>query len=489
MSVDSVFHERHVPSHAKVPDPAWLRLAADAAQVGFWHLDAETGVIDCTPRCKANLGIPVDAVVTLDTIWSIIHPDDREPVNARVQQAVASRGAYAVEYRAVWPDGSVHWIASRGRYVEIAGRPGMVGTTVDDTDRRRVEELNRLITTNVAEGLCLMDASGRFTFINPAAAEILGWTADDLRGKDVHTAVHQSHPTADCPLTATLFQGKAVSDSEEEWLHKNGSTVPLSISATPIVEEGRITGAVLSLHDITERKQMENALRDASRARDEFLATVSHELRTPMTSILGWAQLMKVMNIDAELRVAVEQIELAAKAQAAIVDDLIDISKAITGKLRLHIDTIDVVSVLDEAIRFVETTASAKKIEILKLVQCDDPMLQADRGRLHQVLWNLLSNAIKFTPEGGWVEVRLECTSERLSVRVRDTGIGIAPAFLPSVFDRFSQQSAAESRQHGGLGLGLAIVKQLVEMHGGTVSAHSDGIGKGATFTVVLPRR
>jgi PAS domain S-box-containing protein len=489
MSLDPVLHERPAPAYAKHIDPAWLRLAADAGAVGFWHLDVQTSKIDCTPRCKANLGIPQDATVSLETIWSVMHPDDREQVNARVQQALANRGAYAVEYRAVWPDGSVHWIASRGRYVEINGRPGMVGTTIDDTERRRVEELNRLITTHVAEGLCFMDANGRFTYINPAAAELLGWTADELRGRDAHTAVHQSHTTGDCPLSRTLLGGQALADNEEQWLHKDGRTLSLICSATPIVEEGRVTGAVLSLHDITDRKEMENALRDASRARDEFLATVSHELRTPMTSILGWAQLMKVMHIDPDLRVAVEQIELAAKAQAAIVDDLIDISKAITGKLRLHIDTIDVVAVLDEAMRFVETTAAAKRIEIVKIVECDDPMMQADRGRLHQVMWNLLSNAIKFTPEGGKVEVRLTCTADRLTVCVSDTGIGIAPGFLPSVFDRFSQQSAAESRQHGGLGLGLAIVKQLVEMHGGTVSAHSEGIDKGATFTVVLPRR
>jgi len=489
MTIDPVLHERAHHPFARPADPAWLRHAADAGQVGFWHLDAESGVIDCTPRCKANLGIPPDAKVTLDTIWSVMHPDDRERVGACVQQAVESRGAYAVEYRVVRPDGSVHWISSRGRYVEIAGRPGMVGSTIDDTERRRVEELNRLITTNVAEGLCFMDANGRLTYMNPAAAEILGWSEDALRGKDVHTALHQSHPTADCPLSQVLFAGAPVSDNEEQWLHKDGHAVSLICSATPIVEEGRVTGAVLSLHDITDRKRMENALRDASRARDEFLATVSHELRTPMTSILGWAQLMKVMDINPELRVAVEQIELSAKAQAAIVDDLIDISRAITGKLRLHIDTIDVVSVLDEAMRFVEQTAAAKKIEIEKTVECDDPMLKADRGRLHQVLWNLLSNAIKFTPEGGQVSVRLECTADRLVVRVRDTGIGIAPEFLPSVFDRFSQQSASESRQHGGLGLGLAIVKQLVEMHGGTVSAASDGIGRGAQFEVVLPRR
>ncbi len=490
MTVDPVHHERAIPTYATALEPAWLRLAADAGCVGFWHLDVETGVIDCTPRCKANLGIPLDSrVVTIDTIWALMHPDDRDRVNDRVQYAIETRASYAIEYRAIWPDGSVHWIASRGRSVDIAGRPGLVGTTIDDTERRRVEQLNRLITTHVAEGLCFMDASGRLTYMNPAAAEILGWSEDELRGKDLHTAVHESHPTAECPLSQTLFEGKTVSDHEERWLHKNGQSISLICSATPIMQEGRLAGAVLSLHDITDRKLMENALRDASRARDEFLATVSHELRTPMTSILGWAQLMKVMNIDAELRVAVEQIELAAKAQAAIVDDLIDISRAITGKLRLHIDTVDVINVLDEAMRFVETTAAAKKIDIERIIDCEDPMLKADRGRLHQVLWNLLSNAIKFTPEGGRVWIHLECTSERFKVTVSDTGIGIPPEFLPSVFDRFSQQSTSESRQHGGLGLGLAIVKQLVEMHGGTVSAASEGVGKGATFVVVLPRR
>jgi signal transduction histidine kinase len=351
-------------------DPDWLRLAANAGTVGFWHLDSATGCIDCTPRCKVNLGIPPETNVTLDTIWSVMHPDDRESVGARVQAAVAARGSYAVEYRAVWPDGSVHWITSRGCYVEVDGRPGLVGTTIEDT----------------------------------------------------------------------------------------------------------------------ERKQMEDALRAASRERDEFLATVSHELRTPMTSILGWAQLLKTMELNPELRFAIDQIELSAKAQSTIVDDLIDVSRAVTGKLRLQVARIDAVVVLNEAMQMVETTATAKRITLNRTVHCDSATLFADRGRLHQIFWNLLSNAIKFTPVEGSVNVRMDCMADRLTVSVTDTGIGIAPEFLPYVFDRFSQQSGATTRQHGGLGLGLAIVKQLVEMHGGTVSAASEGAGKGATFTVDLPR-
>ncbi|HEX2059254.1 MAG TPA: PAS domain S-box protein, partial [Thermoanaerobaculia bacterium] len=307
-------------------DPAWLRIAADAGRVGFWHLDLGSGHIECTPRCKANLGLPADTKLTIDIIWSIMHPDDREPVNARVQRAAAERGDYAVDYRAVWPDGSLHHIHSRGRYVEIDGRPGMVGTTIDDTERRRVEELNRLITANVAEGLCLMDAEGRLTRMNPAAEKILGWSEGEIIGRILHDVVHYKradgspYPMMECPLRRTLFDGVAVTDYEDHWIHKNGTFVPIICSSTPIVENGRITGAVLSLHDMTERKVMEDALREASRARDEFLATVSHELRTPMTAILGWAQLMKTMPLNDDHRMAADQIELSAKAQAAIVD-------------------------------------------------------------------------------------------------------------------------------------------------------------------------
>ncbi len=483
-----------VPRANEAADPEWLRVAADAGRVGFWRLDLESGNIDCTPRCKANLGIANETSVDIDVIWSVMHPADRKRVGAIVQKAVETKSAYGIEYRAIWPDGSVHWIASRGCYIELEGRPSLVGSTIDDTERRRVEEMNRLITTHVAEGICFMNAEGHLTFLNPAAQKILGYTFDELRGRVLHDVVHYKHPDgtpfpmSECPLGKTLTEGKSIVNHEDMWIDKGGRFVPLVVSSTPIAEEGSITGAVLSLHDITERKLMEDALREASRARDEFLATVSHELRTPMTAILGWAQLMKIGDLEPDIQIAVEQIELSAKAQAAIVDDLIDVSRAVTGKLRLNVARIDAVTVLNEAVQVVEATAAAKRIRLERLVECETAPIIADRNRLHQVFWNLLSNAIKFTPAGGRVEVRLQCTEERLTVAVSDTGIGIAPHFLPHVFDRFSQQSGATSRVHGGLGLGLAIVRQLVEMHGGTVSAASEGTGHGATFTLTLPR-
>ncbi|MDQ3281803.1 MAG: ATP-binding protein [Acidobacteriota bacterium] len=473
--------------------PAWLRAAADAARVGFWHLDLESGNIDCTQRCKANLGIPPDANVTIDTIWHVMHPDDRETTGVIVQKAIESRGDYAIEYRAIWPDGSVHWISSRGRYVEVDGRASLVGTTIDDSERRRVEELNRLITSYVAEGICFMDPQGRLTFMNAAAEKILGWTFREVSGRMLHDVVHYKRPDGtpfpieECALGATLA-GTAIIAREDQWIHKDGQFISVVCSSVPIAEEGRIAGAVVSLHDITERKRMENALREAGRAKDEFLATVSHELRTPMTAILGWAQLLETMELTPELRTAIEQIELSAKAQAAIVDDLIDVSRAITGKLRLHVSRIDVAEVVREVTQMVDASAAAKRIKLSTELSGTNMNLIADRGRLHQVFWNLLSNAIKFTPTEGAVQMRVAATDRDMTVVVRDSGIGIQPEFLPYVFDRFSQQSGATTRMHGGLGLGLSIVKQLVEMHGGTVTAESEGAGKGATFTVVLPR-
>jgi PAS domain S-box-containing protein len=472
----------------------WLRSAADTGRVGFWHLDLATGTIECTSVCKANLGVAPDAKLTLTTIWDVMHPDDREHVNTEVRHAVDTRGDYAVEYRAIWPDGSVHYILSRGRYADADGRPAVVGTTIDDTERHRAEELNRLITTHVAEGICFIDASGRLTMMNPAAEKILGWTESELRGRPIHAAVHHTlpdgspFPVEQCAMMRTISDGAPVINHDDVVIHKDGHMVPVRCSAIPIVRNGHVTGAVYSLHDTTSQREIDEALREASRAKDEFLATVSHELRTPMTSILGWVGLMKMMPLDSELRMAVEQIELSAKAQAAIVDDLIDVSRAVTGKLRLTLDNVDVMTIIDETLGTVAPAAAAKRISLTKSITCDDCIVRGDRGRLHQVLWNLLSNAIKFTPAGGTVAVHVEAVGDHLAVHVSDSGIGIIPEFLPRVFDRFSQQSASASRQHGGLGLGLAIVKQLVEMHGGEARAESAGIGTGATFTFTLPR-
>jgi len=226
----------------------------------------------------------------------------------------------------------------------------------------------------------------------------------------------------------------------------------------------------------------------ASRLKDEFLSTLSHELRTPLTSILGWANLINTMNLDGATRAqAMESIERNAHIQKRLIDDLLDVSRIISGKLRLDMKEVNIHSVIEDAIDVVRPTSAAKNITIAYAGHDDVAPISGDPARLQQVVWNLLFNAVKFTPEGGRVEVRIERADSRARVVVADTGQGIRAEFLPRVFDRFRQADGATTRAYGGLGLGLAIVRHLVEAHGGTVHADSQGEGRGATFSFTLP--
>jgi PAS domain S-box-containing protein len=227
---------------------------------------------------------------------------------------------------------------------------------------------------------------------------------------------------------------------------------------------------------------------ESGRLKEEFLATISHELRTPLSAILGWARMLRLGQLSPEDSIkALDTIERNARAQAQLVDDLLDVSRIITGKLRMDVRPADPNSFIDSAVEAVRPAAEAKGLRVQKVMDTGDISIPGDPTRLQQVVWNLLSNAIKFTPRGGRVQIRSERVNSHLEIVVSDTGMGIPPDFLPHVFDRFRQADQKTSRQHGGMGLGLAIVRHLVELHGGTVSAASAGEGKGATFTVMLP--
>lgn len=222
--------------------------------------------------------------------------------------------------------------------------------------------------------------------------------------------------------------------------------------------------------------------------KDEFLMTVSHELRTPLTAIYGWARMLVTGQIrEDQKRRAIETIERNAQAQTQLVNDLLDVSRAISGKVRLDVRAMDLSHVILAAIDSMQPAADAKGIRLQAMLDPKAGTISGDRDRMQQVVWNLLSNAIKFTPKGGKVQVTLERRDPHVDVVVSDTGCGIEPKFLPHVFDRFRQADAGTTRQHGGLGLGLAIVRHLVELHGGSVSVESGGAGAGATFRVHIP--
>ncbi|MDQ1590550.1 MAG: hypothetical protein QOG71_1177 [Pyrinomonadaceae bacterium] len=254
--------------------------------------------------------------------------------------------------------------------------------------------------------------------------------------------------------------------------------------------------------EIAERREAEERLRaalareqvaradaeQANRLKDEFLATASHELRTPLTAILGWTHMLLHGQLDeANAARAVVTIERNAKAQAQLVEDILDVSRVITGKLRLEVAPVDIAPVINAAIDSVQLAADSKNIQLSVTFDPSARHVSGDAGRLQQVVWNLLSNAVKFTPEGGRVEVRLERAGAQARLTVSDDGCGFNPAFVPYIFDRFRQADGTSTRRHGGLGLGLSIVRHLVELHGGTARADSPGEGHGATFTITLP--
>jgi CheY-like chemotaxis protein len=222
--------------------------------------------------------------------------------------------------------------------------------------------------------------------------------------------------------------------------------------------------------------------------KDEFLATLSHELRTPLSAILGWSQLLRRDDGNAlDLRQGLETIERNARAQVQLIEDLLDMSRIVAGQLRLDVQPVPLSEVIESAIQTVAPAAAARSIRLEKVLDPRAGPVSGDPARLQQVVWNLLANAIKFTPKGGKAQVTLACVNSHVELSVADTGEGIAPEFLPYVFDRFRQGDGTTTRRHGGLGLGLSIVKSLVEMHGGSVRAMSPGVGLGATFTVLLP--
>ncbi len=244
----------------------------------------------------------------------------------------------------------------------------------------------------------------------------------------------------------------------------------------------------------TDALEKERAARaqaeEATRLKDEFLANLSHELRTPMNIIIGWAHLLRAgpLNEQQKLRAA-ESIERAARSQAQLIEDLLDVSRIVTGKFRLRMQDVDIGAVLRLAVESLRLVAHAKQV-VLTAAQPHSPaVVRGDSDRLQQVFWNLLSNAVKFTSAGGCVDAQLEQTGTQVQIRITDTGVGIAREFLPYVFDRFRQADSTSSRQHTGMGLGLAIVRHVVELHGGKVEADSAGENSGATFTVTLPLR
>lgn len=353
---------------------------------------------------------------------------------------------------------------------------------------------------STADAVLLTDAGDRVTFMNSAAERLTGVREDAALGRFVGDVLrlHQSE-TDRLNLTGT-GEGNT---SEYTLVRADGTTCPVEETHAFIRDEDeRVGGVVRTFRDITRRRESERERRallrreqaaraaadSANRAKDDFLATLSHELRTPAAAMIGWAELLKGGRLDSERsQKALAALERSARTQAAVLNDLLDVSRVVRGVMRLHVRRVSLPDVIGEAVDTIEPALITKRLQLRLDVAPDLPVIDADPDRLRQILWNLLSNAVKFTLEGGWVALEAARDGECIRIRVSDNGCGIDAAFLPFAFERFRQAESAQTRSHGGLGLGLAIVQHLVHLHGWTVDASSDGPGRGAQFTIRLP--
>ncbi len=348
-----------------------------------------------------------------------------------------------------------------------------------------------------------VNVGGRICYVNAAALRFFG--ARDARELLGRSPADLAAPESKARVAARgqhLAQiGQTMPVEPEEWQRLDGSRVPVEAAAAVVPWQGT-TGILVMLRDVSERRKSEeertqllasersarSVAERASRMKDEFLATLSHELRTPLTAIVGWSQiLVRGRTSAAETTHGLEAIDRNARALTKLVEDLLDMSSIISGKLRLDMHMLTPLSFVEAAIETIKPTAEAKRIRLDRNLDPRTGPLRGDANRLQQVVWNLLTNAVKFTPEGGTVRVTLERGDSHVQISVADTGQGISAEFLPYVFDRFRQADATIRRRHSGLGIGLAIVKQLVELHGGEVWVESTGEGRGTTFVVSLP--
>ena len=492
------------------------------------------------------LGYTVEEWLSTPNFWlSIVHPEDRERAAAEAHAIFESRTVGVSRFRWTHRDGHAVPVEAQSSVIlDERGEPvGMRGVTMDITERKNAEErlrfiaeasrvlgasldyeatLERLSRLSVAAlaDYCIIDladADGAVRRVaashseparQPLVERLREYPPDGERAVGVSKVLRTGEPLVVPEVTDEVLASMTRDEEHAGLLRELGLK---SFIAVPLVARGRTIGALTfastrarreyTAEDISYAQEIasraalaiENArlykrAQEVNLAKDEFLATLSHELRTPLTAILGWVHILRATQQDGEgARHGLEVIERNAEAQHQLIRDLLDVSRIITGKLRLDTKQIELAPVVEAAIDSVRQAADAKNIRLGTEFNEETDLVTGDPDRLQQVIWNLLSNAIKFTPKGGNVGVSVGREGSDVCIRVSDTGQGIPSAFLPHVFERFRQFDGSTTREHGGLGLGLAIVRHLVEQHGGHVSAESAGEQRGSTFTVSLP--
>lgn len=547
-----------------------LKFALEVARMGRWEWNILTDKITWSENLESLFNQEKGTFDgTHKALIQSIHPQDREFVSHSLKQAVWEGKEYDIEFRVIGVDGTIGFCASKG-YVfrDPAGNPlRMVGVDMDITKSKLIEQQLRLsesVVVNAKDAILITEAEPidqpgpRILYVNPAFSRMTGYSCDQILGRSPRFLQGAKSDRATLDKIRAAIQNWESICVEIINYRKDGSEFWAEISLVPVADEtGWYTHWIAIQRDISDRKQQQaeyqmllaaeqaarKAAEAANRTKDEFLAIVSHELRSPLNAMLGWARLLRTRKFDSDKTAhGLEIIERNARLQAQLIEDLLDLSRMIRGKLQLNTSQVNLISAIEAAIDVVYSTAQSKNIQLNFTIEQEtsqnskvinhhsppDPtdastfQVFGDSVRLQQIIWNLLSNAVKFTPEGGQVEIKLSVEDQRQAkgdvldftsvsesllladnsdscllpracplplacIQVIDTGIGISPDFLPYVFERFRQADSSITRSRSGLGLGLTIVRSLVELHHGSVSVESPGVGLGSTFTVKIP--
>ena len=496
--------ERVVATRALEASEARYRRLFETAQDAILILEEASGkIMDANPFVIDLLGYPLDELIGKE-LWEIGLFADKVESKAAMQRLQESGYIRYEDMPLQTKNGS-------RVEVEFVSNSYMVGDLKviqcnirDITDRKWAEEALRISAERfrfLAESMPIIiftaKPDGNLDYCNRQLTEFTGLSCEEVCAGGRTPFTHPDEAEEDERLWRDALATGEPFQCESRFRRADGTYRWHLTRAAAMRDAGGITTWIGSSTDIHDRKSVEENLvrqyRESealSRAKDEFLATSSHELRTPLTSILGWSELLVAGGLDAETqREALDSIRDSARTQSRLIDDMLDVSRLLTGKLELNSEPVDVAAALLLAIRAITPAAEKKNLTVEKSFARGASRVDGDPTRLQQIFWNILSNAVKFTPAGGHISVRLSSENSRVVVEVRDTGQGIGREFLPRVFDSLSQEGGSSTREHGGLGLGLSIARQLVQMHGGTVRAESEGEGKGATFTVSLPAR
>jgi PAS domain S-box-containing protein len=479
-----------------------LRLALEGAQMGMWSMDLTTNLIACTAVTYELFGLPeTTAALTGEQWFERIHPEDRERVIAVRSAGLSSGTLSEVQFRAVWPDGTVRWVDSRWQsYPDAAGSPArLVGVTLDITANKRAEKIlqksqNRLTAAvQIARlGIWEYHTDQSIIYGDARCREIIGALEErPLSNEELFVHIHpQDRARVAAQMQTTLGpEGGSLFETEFRAVHPDGTLRWVAVrghayGAQPDPRGTRFVGTVM---DITERKHTEEELREADRRKDQFIATLAHELRNPLAPVRYATRLLD-QGVPPQMAAdARKMIDRQLAQMARLLDDLLDASRITRHSFEIRHELLDMRKIIEEAVAAARPLAEAVKLAVEVHLPHEALAVSGDAARLVQVISNVLSNAIKYTDPGGHIAVEAAAEDDQVVVRVRDDGIGISPQLLSGIFDLFTR-GETPGRAAGGLGIGLSLARQLIELHAGSIRATSAGAGRGSEFTIRVPR-